>query len=308
MGVAGADLMLMMNLHEAGHLPRHARILDLGAQNLYCAGQDAIVAQFLETFAPGQTIDPKRVNALANRGYAGDLFTLAGFTYTCVDVFAAPHGIVFDLNFDPMPAELRGVFDLVMNHGTTEHLLNQFHAFRLVHEFTKPGGVMVHSLPFQGYVDHGFFSYSGKFFKRLAEFNNYKTLEIGFSENRNTTRTPPYVTRTQPTMRAGGGFQSDQIRDASVFAILQRQTADGFVPPLDVEIMNMSREDVARLMARSDQLAASVPGGAPPARSPEEIARAVRRVRRYSLIYPIKGLLLRLKESLSRLRRRWRSA
>lgn len=307
MGIAGADLILMMKLHEAGHLPRRARILDLGAQNLYCDGQDAILTQFVQTFAPELAINAAQISALANRGYAGDLFTLAGFHYTCLDVFAAPHGIIFDLNFDAMPQELSGAFDLVMNHGTTEHLLNQFHAFRLVHEFTKPGGVMVHSLPMQGYVDHGFFCYSGKFFKRLAEFNDYKAVEIGFSENAEGTKTPGYMRRERARLRAAGDYHSTHVKDASVCAILQRRNEDAFVPPLDVDINQISRKEIAALMTRSAAFAATPYEPDLAGRSTDAMARAVKRVRWYSLVYPIKGFVLGTLQRLLRLRQRWRS-
>jgi hypothetical protein len=306
MGIAGADLILMMKLHEAGYLAPRARILDLGAQNLYCDGQEDILSQFVQTFAPDLRVDPARIRALAARGYAGDLFTLAGFTYTCVDVFAAPNGIVLDLNFDPAPPELVSAFDLVMNHGTTEHLLNQFHAFRLMHEFTKPGGVMIHSLPFQGYVDHGFFSYSGKFFKRLAEFNEYKTVEIGFSENSVHTRTPGYIRRAPPSMRAGGRYQSDEVRDASVLAILQRRSSDAFAPPLDVDINQINRKEIAALVSRSEKFVAEPQEWA--GRSNQALARLAKRARRYSIIYPLNGFVLRNLERLIRLRDRLRSA
>ncbi len=120
-------------------------------------------------------------------------------------MFSAPHGVNFDLNFDSVPPELMGAFDLVMNYGTTEHLLNQFHAFNVVHDLTKAGGVMIHSLPFQGYVDHGFFCYSGKFFKRLGQFNRYKMLELGFTESPSGTATPPYILKSAPEMGPAAG-------------------------------------------------------------------------------------------------------
>lgn len=45
-----------------------------------------------------------------------------------------------DINFDAWPPEYIGKYELVTNHATSEHLLNQYHSFKVVHELTKPGG------------------------------------------------------------------------------------------------------------------------------------------------------------------------
>lgn len=250
MGIAGADLVMMMKLHDTGRLNRGARILDLGAQNLFCRGSEHLVSAFINKFSPGLAVDAAKLQALANGAYAGELFTLVGFKYRCLDVFEAPNGIVFDLNFDVVPGDMREAFDLVMNHGTTEHLLNQYNAFKCVHEFTAPGGVMIHSLPFQGYVDHGFFSYSGKFFNRLAEFNGYEMVDLGFSESA-PVPIPTYVLHAPSQMRPGGKYNSPKLSDAGIYAVVQKSaTANTFVPPLDVDIKNTKPKDVEALLSR----------------------------------------------------------
>jgi hypothetical protein len=45
------------------------------------------------------------------------------------------------LNHEPTPQKFVGDFDLVVNFGTTEHLLNQYNAFKVIHDATKVGGV-----------------------------------------------------------------------------------------------------------------------------------------------------------------------
>ena len=47
-----------------------------------------------------------------------------------------------------------------------------------MHNLTKINGLMLHDLPFEGYVNHGYFNYQPKFFYDLAIFNNYEI--IGF--------------------------------------------------------------------------------------------------------------------------------
>ena len=46
----------------------------------------------------------------------------------------------------------------------------------MVHDFTQSGGLMLHVLPFIGYLDHGYFNYQPNLFKNLASYNSYETL------------------------------------------------------------------------------------------------------------------------------------
>jgi hypothetical protein len=85
---------------------------------------------------------------------------------------------VLDMNFDQTPSEYRGKYGLTTNHGTTEHVFNQYNVFRMIHEFTAPGGLMLHALPFTVHLEHGFFNYQPNMFDALARFNSYKTLGV----------------------------------------------------------------------------------------------------------------------------------
>jgi hypothetical protein len=89
--------------------------------------------------------------------------------YECIDLDGKHNAKKFDLNFDIREKyDFDVEFDLVTNHGTTEHLLNQYLAFANAHNLTAPDGVMVHALPFQGYQNHGMFNYNPSFFLDLA--------------------------------------------------------------------------------------------------------------------------------------------
>ena len=46
--------------------------------------------------------------------------------------------------------------------------------FENVHNLTKKDGLMFHLIPFEGQIDHGYFSYHPNFFYDLALFNNYE--------------------------------------------------------------------------------------------------------------------------------------
>jgi hypothetical protein len=101
-----------------------------------------------------------------------------GFKYDCVDIDGNFGSLTLDINFDPVPPDYRGKYGLTTNHGTTEHLLDQRNAFKMIHDFTQPGGLMLHALPFTVHLEHGFFNYQPNLFEALARFNSYRTLGI----------------------------------------------------------------------------------------------------------------------------------
>jgi hypothetical protein len=56
--------------------------------------------------------------------------------------------------------------------------MNQYNVFKMMHEFVKPGGVMIHAVPFTVHLEHGFFNYQPNFFEALARYNSYETLGL----------------------------------------------------------------------------------------------------------------------------------
>ena len=72
---------------------------------------------------------PTRVVALNDRA-------LSGFTLRVTGT------LVLDLNFDEAPKDHWNKYGLVTNHGTSEHIMNQYNVFKMMHDFTRPGGVM----------------------------------------------------------------------------------------------------------------------------------------------------------------------
>ena len=49
--------------------------------------------------------------------------------------------------------------------------------FKTVHDLTVPGGLMIHEMPFNGWVDHGFYNFQPTFYFDLAAANGY-TIEL----------------------------------------------------------------------------------------------------------------------------------
>src|SRR5205823_271847 len=93
---------------------------------------------------------------------------LTSIEYNSFDVCPALKTEILDLNFESTPSKYHGYYDIVLNSGTTEHILNQWNCFEVMHDATRVGGVIYCQLPATGYLDHGYFTYTPLFFRDLA--------------------------------------------------------------------------------------------------------------------------------------------
>lgn len=167
-------------------------ILDIGSSNLYSATSEEIkgflrrhgvlkldeMNEFADRLAYGSGYDP--VKGGRNEAFIGELFEAAGMHYESFDIADGYRTTVLDLNHTILPAGLQRKFDLVMNFGTTEHILNQLNCFKIIHDATKVGGHIYHSLPAVGYVDHGYITYTGRCFFDVAGYNDYELVACWF--------------------------------------------------------------------------------------------------------------------------------
>jgi hypothetical protein len=169
-----------------------ARILDIGQSNVYDAQADRVRAWlkqrsvgiddgWLREFCAQSSCDASGTRL--NGSFLGDLCRQIGLDYLALDIFEGRDVLCFDLNRAFLSQDLRESFDLVLNFGTTEHVFNQFNAFEVIHDATKPGGEMLHILPVAGYTDHGYFDYHGRFFFDLGGYNDYEITYIGYMTN-----------------------------------------------------------------------------------------------------------------------------
>lgn len=161
------------------------RYLDIGAQNLYGGSADDY-REFVIYCLGAASLTPERDRAcvdLAERSasshppWCSELFALVQWEYQSVDLYNGT--IVGDLNVYQLASEHVHYFDFVANFGTTEHLLNQFLAFRTIHYAARAGGFIVHFLPTSGFFYHCLFSYNPKLFLLLAQENAYRIVHAG---------------------------------------------------------------------------------------------------------------------------------
>ncbi|MBX9628404.1 MAG: class I SAM-dependent methyltransferase [Gemmataceae bacterium] len=100
--------------------------------------------------------------------------------YDALDMVTARVAHKFDLNVHTLARARRGTFDLVVNFGTTEHVVNQFNSLRVIHDAAAVGGYIFHQVPATGFINHGYFTYDALLFRELAAANGYDLLDVWF--------------------------------------------------------------------------------------------------------------------------------
>jgi hypothetical protein len=149
----------------------------LGSQDFWCPKPNLVRALF-SAFGRGEPELELLSTTNASQKPAKLLYEALGIEYSCVDVDGRTGALVLDMNFDALPDVHKNAYDLVTNHGTSEHILNQLNVFKMMHDLAKPGGIFVHAVPFTVHLEHGFFNYQPNFFEALARYNSYETLGL----------------------------------------------------------------------------------------------------------------------------------
>ena len=170
---------VLMEPARNGHVRKGARFLDIGASELFCASNPQAINDFINYF-DGEPWPEEELPRVADRAYAKNTFERAGFSYHAVDYANYANIIRLDLNVDRLPWRHRGKYDFVANSGTSEHILNQYNVFKVIHEAAAVGGLMYHGIPFLGTFEHGIIQYTPKLLWALATDNEYDIIsQIG---------------------------------------------------------------------------------------------------------------------------------
>lgn len=80
--------------------------------------------------------------------------------------------VTADLNL-PLADRNLGIFDLVTDFGTGEHIFDQAQVWRTLHDLCKPGGYIVFDRPSQGYSEHCFYLVTVGLIEDIAAANRY---------------------------------------------------------------------------------------------------------------------------------------
>jgi len=176
--ITETDLMWWCCLDRCKALKDIKSVCDLGLQELGCN----VPNTYEKTTKKFVKLCGEPDVSLADCRSSADMWRRLKREIVTLDIVGEDMSLIrFDLNSDPVPDQLKSHFDFVTNAGTTEHIFNQANCFKVAHDLTKVGGIMAHTVPFAGFENHGFFTYSMKLFTALAKKNDYACLDAWIS-------------------------------------------------------------------------------------------------------------------------------
>lgn len=177
MGLGYPAMNLTLSLWKEGTFDGFKNIIELGSQDI--KGEEHEIDQMVGALTNKPGLKTRDHSLGKNVYHPKEFYAALGLSeYQCIDSDGRNGALVLDLNTDVKTGGYTKTFDVVTNHGTTEHCFNQHNAFLNIHNLCAKGGVMIHGLPFQGYLNHGFFNYQPDFFFDLARANDYEVLGL----------------------------------------------------------------------------------------------------------------------------------
>lgn len=233
MGLTNATLRYLAGKQAALGLRPGARLLDIGLSELRCHGDADALAGFLDALAPGTDRATGDLAPFLEHCYLGDVCRRFGIDYVCYEVCGEQPFTFFDFNRDSVAVDQQGRYDLIFNLGTSEHILNQYNFFKSVHELCAVGGVMLHILPFSGYLHHGFFNYQPKLFFRLAEHNGYAVTDFQVADEDVVQRLDAIIRDNASQPDIDRVAASHACSQASIHVALRKDADVPFAPPSD---------------------------------------------------------------------------
>lgn len=174
MGISrGAVSLLAMTL--GGDLGR-GRVVTFGVQKIGAAGSD--IRRILR--AHGISVPPEAAGSGNGKVVSqAALFAMLGYRrIDSIDYYPDEEpSLVLDLNL-PLPPNIGSDFDLVYDGGTMEHCFNTAQLLRNAASLTAPGGMVIHHVPMNNWVDHGFYQFSPTLFFDFYQASGFVDLEM----------------------------------------------------------------------------------------------------------------------------------
>lgn len=159
---------------------RTGSVITFGVQKVAATRREASAALARSGIAPPADASGSRDAAL----HQDDLFRMLGYAVVeSIDVYPAESPThVLDLN-RPLPASLLDRFDLVYDGGTTEHCFSVPDVLGNAARLLRKGGRIIHHLPLNNWVDHGFYQFSPTLFFDFYGANGFTdpSLTLHFS-------------------------------------------------------------------------------------------------------------------------------
>lgn len=151
-----------------------------GVQSSYAEAKESILESGLDGVELlGSEVVYDDVTQFGKTIHQTTLFRLLDFEVTeSLDYFQDENPThVVDLNM-PLQESLHGQYSLVYDGGTMEHCFNPPQVMMNAMALAKPGGRVIHHVPMNNWVDHGFYQFSPTLFFDFYSVNGFTELEM----------------------------------------------------------------------------------------------------------------------------------
>lgn len=191
MALTAVDYQVFMALRRKGVLPARPSVLELGEAEWYGDVPAETLSDTIDQLTQDSELRAQlraQLTAALRRDSSTWSWDLAKIFYralldyrriVAIDFHGTPAALKLDLNY---PVAIGEQFEMLVNSGTGEHVFNVFQFFKTCHEVTCPGGIMFHSMPFCGWVEHGFYNFNPTFYWDLAAANGYGVVAMIYTE------------------------------------------------------------------------------------------------------------------------------
>ena len=178
----GLCLTVALNIIECTKNIQKESVLCLGEQTLGFSTRDLVNSK--NTY--NHNVDLDKFNDLDSSKLLNQELFFKTLGYKRVDTLDVSDyegaNILFDLNQDQTPKEHINKYDLIYDGGTLEHVFNIGNALKHLTKMANKKGVIFHSNPCNGYVDHGFFQISPTLYFDYYLTNEFKIIYSGIIE------------------------------------------------------------------------------------------------------------------------------
>lgn len=260
MGMGELDLDIFIMLAEKNHIQKESAVIEIGAQQ--CSSSMVYATEKLKKIGLLFGIDSlpsfhrsrsqqkvNQVEILSEEAPPTSIFwKWLKFKYISLDLDESHGSFFMDLNFDEVPAEDFCAYQIVTNYGTTEHIANQFQAFKIIHDLTDVGGIMIHNLPTQGYQNHGLINYNLKFFWMLSRSNFYQWLFMDYMSDNLYEELHPDIAAEVSKYKEDIFTRSKDYKtaDSSIYVVLKKNSNLPFVAPVDINTGTKSKNGILK--------------------------------------------------------------
>jgi len=131
-------------------------------------------------------VKPSHIPLFVEKGYphGETVFRMLGFSQISVLDYSGFEGadVLFDLNNSAVPKELVGQYDVIIDHGTLEHVFHLPNALNSLFQMLKVGGRLVCSAPSGNFFDHGFYMLQPTLFADWFAVNKWQVESIQIAQ------------------------------------------------------------------------------------------------------------------------------